>query len=141
MIAVRTGPVPLQGALATPEALPRSPGITPQEGDSQPRRARRQPADAEPNGFPPRLATAIPMRHVHVLPFEVAGFGIHITRRREAEDVERLTEAVAGARDLNPHQVHAALLAVRSPLAKGALLAGEVGLVKTVKAGLVIAQR
>ena len=43
-----------------------------------------------------------------------------LTRRRGAEDVGRLTGAVAGARvDLNPHQVDAALFAVRSPLTKG----------------------
>jgi adenine-specific DNA-methyltransferase len=65
-----------------------------------------------------------------------------LTRRRGAEDVGRLTGAVAGARvDLNPHQVDAALFALRSPLAKGALIADEVGLGKTIEAGLVIAQR
>lgn len=65
-----------------------------------------------------------------------------LTRRRGAEDVGRLAGAVAGARvDLNPHQVDAALFAVRSPLAKGALIADEVGLGKTIEAGLVIAQR
>lgn len=43
--------------------------------------------------------------------------------------------------DLNPHQVDAALFAFRSPLSKGVLLADEVGLGKTIEAGLVIAQR
>jgi adenine-specific DNA-methyltransferase len=67
---------------------------------------------------------------------------LDLTRRRSAEDAGRLTGAVAGARvDLNPHQVDAALFAVRSPLMKGALLADEVGLGKTIEAGLVIAQR
>ena len=42
--------------------------------------------------------------------------------------------------DLNPHQVDAALFAFRSPLSKGALLADEVGLGKTIEAGLVLAQ-
>lgn len=37
--------------------------------------------------------------------------------------------------DLNPHQVDAALFAFRSPLSKGALLADEVGLGKTIEAG------
>lgn len=50
--------------------------------------------------------------------------------------------AVAGAQvDLNPHQVDAALFAFESPLSRGALLADEVGLGKTIEAGLVIAQR
>lgn len=43
--------------------------------------------------------------------------------------------------DLNPHQVDAALFALASPLAKGAILADEVGLGKTIEASLVIAQR
>ncbi len=43
--------------------------------------------------------------------------------------------------DLNPHQVDAALFAFSSPLSKGALLADEVGLGKTIEAGLVISQR
>ena len=43
--------------------------------------------------------------------------------------------------DLNPHQVDAALFAFRSPLSKGAILADEVGLGKTIEAGLVISQK
>lgn len=43
--------------------------------------------------------------------------------------------------DLNPHQVDAALFAFRSPLSKGAVLADEVGLGKTIEAGLVISQK
>jgi len=42
---------------------------------------------------------------------------------------------------LNPHQVDAALFAFNSPLSKGALLADEVGLGKTIEAGLVISQK
>jgi ERCC4-related helicase len=43
--------------------------------------------------------------------------------------------------EMKPHQVDAALFALESPLAKGAILADEVGLGKTIEAGLVIAQR
>ena len=43
--------------------------------------------------------------------------------------------------DLNPHQVDAALFAFKSPLSKGALLADEVGLGKTIEAGLVFSQK
>jgi ERCC4-related helicase len=43
--------------------------------------------------------------------------------------------------DLNPHQVEAALFAFRSPLSSGAILADEVGLGKTIEAGLVISQK
>ncbi len=56
--------------------------------------------------------------------------------------MEKLAGAVAGAQvDLNPHQVDAALFAFHSPLSKGALLADEVGLGKTIEAGLVLSQR
>ena len=42
--------------------------------------------------------------------------------------------------DLNPHQVDAALFAFRSPLSKGAILADEVGLGKTIEAGILLSQ-
>lgn len=43
--------------------------------------------------------------------------------------------------DMNPHQIDAALFALKSPVEKGVLLADEVGLGKTIEAGLVMAQR
>jgi adenine-specific DNA-methyltransferase len=65
-----------------------------------------------------------------------------LTKRCASDSVEKLAAAVAGAQvDLNPHQVDAALFAFHSPLSKGALLADEVGLGKTIEAGLVISQR
>lgn len=65
-----------------------------------------------------------------------------LTRRRPSDSSEKLAVAVAGAQvDMNPHQVDAALFAFASPLSKGALLADEVGLGKTIEAGLVISQR
>jgi hypothetical protein len=42
--------------------------------------------------------------------------------------------------DLNPHQIEAALFALKSPLSKGVLLADEVGLGKTIEAGIVLCQ-
>lgn len=65
-----------------------------------------------------------------------------LTKRCSSDKLEKLASTFAGARvDLNPHQVEAALFAFRSPLSKGALLADEVGLGKTIEAGLVIAQK
>src|SRR3954464_3419418 len=65
-----------------------------------------------------------------------------LTRRCPSDSLEKLAGAVAGAQvDLNPHQVDAALFAFNSPLSKGALLADEVGLGKTIEAGLVISQK
>jgi len=43
--------------------------------------------------------------------------------------------------DLNPHQVEAALFAFKSPLSKGAIMADEVGLGKTIEAGIVLTQK
>ena len=55
---------------------------------------------------------------------------------------ESLTKTIASAKvDMNPHQVQAALFALRSPLSKGVILADEVGLGKTIEACLVLAQR
>lgn len=65
-----------------------------------------------------------------------------LTKRCPSDSVEKLAGAVASAQvDLNPHQVDAALFAFRSPLSKGAILADEVGLGKTIEAGLVISQK
>jgi adenine-specific DNA-methyltransferase len=56
--------------------------------------------------------------------------------------VGKLAAAVAGAQvDLNPHQVDAALFAFNSPFSNGALLADEVGLGKTIEAGILLSQR
>src|SRR3954471_10479197 len=69
-------------------------------------------------------------------------FAHELTKRCSSDSAEKLAGAVASAQvDLNPHQVDAALFAFQSPLSKGALLADEVGLGKTIEAGLVISQR
>jgi superfamily II DNA or RNA helicase len=69
-------------------------------------------------------------------------FAHELTRRYPSDSAEKLAGAVASAQvDLNPHQVDAALFAFNSPLAKGALLADEVGLGKTIEAGLVLSQK
>lgn len=65
-----------------------------------------------------------------------------LTRRHSADDLGKLAGILMDAQvDLNPHQVDAALFAFNSPLSKGALLADEVGLGKTIEAGLIISQR
>jgi len=57
-------------------------------------------------------------------------------------DIKSLSRSIANARvDLNPHQIDAALFALRSPLSNGAIFADEVGLGKTIEAGIVLAQR
>lgn len=75
-------------------------------------------------------------------PYHSKYFAYDLTRRFSSDDMEKLAATVAGAQvDLNPHQVDAALFAFHSPLSKGALLADEVGLGKTIEAGLVISQK
>ena len=69
-------------------------------------------------------------------------FATQLTLRQPANSIDKLSHAIASARvDLNPHQVDAALFAVRSPLSKGVILADEVGLGKTIEAGIVISQK
>jgi SNF2 family DNA or RNA helicase len=69
-------------------------------------------------------------------------FAHELTKRHSADDPEKLAGTLVDAQvDLNPHQVDAAMFAFGSPLSKGALLADEVGLGKTIEAGLVISQR
>lgn len=79
---------------------------------------------------------------MHLTDYHAKYYAHELTRRVAADSSERLAGALVDAKvDLNPHQVAAALFAFRSPLAKGALLADEVGLGKTIEAGLVISQR
>ena len=69
-------------------------------------------------------------------------FAHELNRRHSVADDEKLAGALLDAQvDLNPHQVEAALFAFKSPLSKGAILADEVGLGKTIEAGLVLAQK
>src|ERR1700687_186064 len=69
-------------------------------------------------------------------------FAHELTKRSSAEDVDKLASALSDAQvDLNPHQIQAALFAFRSPLSKGAILADEVGLGKTIEAGILLAQK
>jgi SNF2 family DNA or RNA helicase len=69
-------------------------------------------------------------------------FAHELTRHHSVADAEKLAGTLLDAQvDLNPHQVEAALFAFKSPLAKGAVLADEVGLGKTIEAGLVLAQK
>lgn len=75
-------------------------------------------------------------------PFQAKLWATQLTLKGPAGSVGQLSRSISNSRvDLNPHQVDAALFAVRSPLSKGVLLADEVGLGKTIEAGLVIAQR
>ncbi len=74
-------------------------------------------------------------------PHQARYFAEQIALKRSESTVDGLASAMSGVKvDLNPHQVDAALFAVKSPLSNGVLLADEVGLGKTIEAGLVLAQ-
>lgn len=76
-----------------------------------------------------------------ITPFHAKYFAHDLTRRHGANDVGRLSQSLFDASvDLNPHQIEAALFALKSPLSKGVLLADEVGLGKTIEAGIVLCQ-
>ncbi|MGY0834222.1 SNF2-related protein [Azospirillum argentinense] len=68
-------------------------------------------------------------------------FAEELSRLRAADGVGRLTRSLFDACvDLNPHQIDAALFALRSPASKGVILADEVGLGKTIEAGVLLCQ-
>ncbi len=74
-------------------------------------------------------------------PHQARYFAEQIALKRPESTAAGLASTMSGVKvDLNPHQVDAALFAMKSPLSSGALLADEVGLGKTVEAGLVLAQ-
>lgn len=69
-------------------------------------------------------------------------FSHELTRRCASDSVEKLAAVLSDAQvDLNPHQVEAALFAFRNPFSRGAILADEVGLGKTIEAGLLLSQQ
>jgi ERCC4-related helicase len=74
-------------------------------------------------------------------PHQARYFAEQIDLQRSPSSMEALASAISGVKvDLNPHQVDAALFAMHSPLSSGALLADEVGLGKTIEAGIVMTE-
>ena len=75
-------------------------------------------------------------------PYQSLYYAWLLTRRAAGDSVESLATTLVDSQvDLNPHQVEAALFACANPLSRGVILADEVGLGKTIEAGLVISQR
>jgi SNF2 family DNA or RNA helicase len=74
-------------------------------------------------------------------PHQTRYFAEQIMLKRPQSSIDGLASSMSGVKvDLNPHQVDAALFTLKSPLSNGALLADEVGLGKTIEAGLVLSQ-
>lgn len=79
---------------------------------------------------------------VSITAYHAKYFAYELAKRSSRGGAEKLAKPLATAQvDLNPHQIEAAQFALRSPLSKGVILADEVGLGKTIEAGLVISQR
>ena len=77
---------------------------------------------------------------MRVTPYHAKYFAHDLTRRAVV-GIDRLSMSLFDAAvDLNPHQIEAALFALESPLSKGVILADEVGLGKTIEAGIVLCQ-
>jgi superfamily II DNA or RNA helicase len=78
---------------------------------------------------------------MNLTPYHARYFAHELTKRSSSDNVDKLASVLSDAQvDLNPHQIEAALFAFRSPLSKGAILADEVGLGKTIEAGILLAQ-
>ena len=68
-------------------------------------------------------------------------FAYWLTRSLPSDSLGKFTASLQDAQvDLTPHQIDAALFAFKSPLSKGAILADEVGLGKTIEAGIILSQ-
>ncbi len=79
---------------------------------------------------------------MNLTPYHAKYYAHELTKRYSSNSLQKFTASLADAQvDLNPHQVDAALFAFHSPLSKGAVLADEVGLGKTIEAGIVISQK
>ena len=77
-----------------------------------------------------------------ITPYHACYYAHELTRRCPSDSLQKLAATLADAQvDLNPHQIDAALFAFRSPLSKGAILADEVGLGKTIEAGILLSQK
>ncbi len=65
-----------------------------------------------------------------------------LTLQGSGGEITSLSRSIANTCvDLNPHQVDAALFALRNPFSSGVILADEVGLGKTIEAGIVVSQK
>lgn len=79
--------------------------------------------------------------HYNITDYQAKYIANFLTRRLPANDINKLTASLQDAQvDLTPHQVEAALFAFKSPLSMGAILADEVGLGKTIEAGIILSQ-
>jgi SNF2 family DNA or RNA helicase len=75
-------------------------------------------------------------------PYHAKYFAYELTKRCASDSLDKLSASLADAQVvITPHQIDAALFAFKSPLSNGAILADEVGLGKTIEAGILLAQK
>ena len=92
---------------------------------------KHAPLDAVARGQP-RMITSYHAKY----------FAHDLTRQAPPGAADQLSMSLFDASvDLNPHQIEAAMFALQSPLSEGVILADEVGLGKTIEAGIVLCQR
>ena len=77
-----------------------------------------------------------------ITPHQAKYYAYELSKKCKSDSAEKFGATLLDAKvDLNPHQVEAALFAFKSPLSKGAILADEVGLGKTIEAGILLSQK
>lgn len=77
----------------------------------------------------------------HLSDYQAKFYAHELDRSYASDHVGRLAGLLFDAQvDPKPHQVDAALFALQTPFVRGAILADEVGLGKTIEAGIVISQ-
>ena len=75
-------------------------------------------------------------------PYQAKYYAYELSKKLTGDDPEKFGATLMDAKvELNPHQVEAALFAFKSPYSKGAILADEVGLGKTIEAGILLSQK
>jgi len=73
---------------------------------------------------------------------QVKYYAYELLKKAHSESSEKFGVTLMDAKvQLNPHQVEAALFAFKSPFSNGAILADEVGLGKTIEAGILLSQK
>jgi SNF2 family DNA or RNA helicase len=74
--------------------------------------------------------------------YQAKYYAYELLKKANSDSTEKFGITLMDAQvELNPHQVEAALFAFKSPYSKGAILADEVGLGKTIEAGILLSQQ
>lgn len=74
--------------------------------------------------------------------YQAKYYAYELSKKATSNSAEKFGATLMDAKvELNPHQIEAALFAFKSPYSKGAILADEVGLGKTIEAGILLSQK